>query len=192
MEGFMRYNNSLHWVFREWKLPWNYFVDIPIPLALHGIIVFTLYYYYCTITTVHYCTTTTVLLLLKTTVVQYLYSCRVFSRCLGPSTVIVLLYTLGCIVFGFTVGLVVMVLDRWHTVLQCTLVTCTLLYCAALSTIKAYNGGLPWWRRFQALRYQRCYHTELLPSLAAEWFEPSPPNIGVDGLNPLGLKCDNR
>jgi hypothetical protein len=52
-------------------------------------------------------------------------------------------------------------------------------------------GGLPWWCRFQALRYQGCYRTELLPSLTAEWLERSPPNIGVNGLNPHGLKRDN-
>ena len=40
-------------------------------------------------------------------------------------------------------------------------------------------------------KYQGCYHTELLPSWTAEWLESSPPNIGVDGLNPYGLKCDN-
>ena len=32
-------------------------------------------------------------------------------RCLGPSTVIVLFYAVGCIVFGFLVGLVVMQMD---------------------------------------------------------------------------------
>ena len=46
--------------------------------------------------------------------------------------------------------------------------------------------------RFQALRYQGCYRTELLPSLTAEWFESSPPNTGVDGSNPRGLKSDNQ
>ena len=33
---------------------------------------------------------------------------------------------------------------------------------------------------------------ELLPSLTAGWLESSPPNIGVDGSNPRGLKCDDR
>merc|ERR1712179_248957 len=33
-------------------------------------------------------------------------------RCLGPSTVIVLLYAIGCIVFGLTVGVTVMTLER--------------------------------------------------------------------------------
>merc|ERR1719242_1457660 len=33
-------------------------------------------------------------------------------RCLGPSTVIVLFYAVGCIVFGFLVSLVVMQMDR--------------------------------------------------------------------------------
>merc|ERR1712154_445131 len=33
-------------------------------------------------------------------------------RCLGPSTVIVLFYAVGCIVFGFLVGLVVMQMDK--------------------------------------------------------------------------------
>merc|ERR1719412_867324 len=32
--------------------------------------------------------------------------------CLGPSTVIVLFYAVGCIVFGFLVSLVVMQMDR--------------------------------------------------------------------------------
>ena len=36
------------------------------------------------------------------------------------------------------------------------------------------------------------YRTELLPSLTAEWLESSPPNTGVDGLNPRSLKCDNQ
>ena len=36
------------------------------------------------------------------------------------------------------------------------------------------------------------YRTELLPSLMAEWLEPSPPNIRVDGSNPRCLKRDNR
>ena len=40
--------------------------------------------------------------------------------------------------------------------------------------------------------YQGCYRTELLPSLTSEWFDSSPPNIGVDSLNPRGHKCDNR
>ena len=34
--------------------------------------------------------------------------------------------------------------------------------------------------------------TELLPSLTAEWLETSPPNTGVDGSNPHGLKCVNQ
>ena len=33
-------------------------------------------------------------------------------RCLGPSTVIVLFYAVGCIVFGFLVGLIVMQMDK--------------------------------------------------------------------------------
>merc|ERR1712037_249361 len=33
-------------------------------------------------------------------------------RCLGPSTVIVLFYAVGCIVFGFLVSLVVMQMDK--------------------------------------------------------------------------------
>merc|ERR1712130_355722 len=33
-------------------------------------------------------------------------------RCLGPSTVIVLFYAVGCILFGFLVGLVVMQMDK--------------------------------------------------------------------------------
>ena len=53
-------------------------------------------------------------------------------------------------------------------------------------------GGLPWWRRFQALRYQGCYRTELLPSLTAEWLETSPPNTEVEGSDPRGLKWDYR
>ena len=46
--------------------------------------------------------------------------------------------------------------------------------------------------RFQALRYQGCYRTELLPSLMAQGLETSPPNTGVEGSNPSGLKCDNQ
>ena len=53
-------------------------------------------------------------------------------------------------------------------------------------------GGLPWWRRFQSLRYQGSYRTELLPSLTTEWLETSPSNTGVEGSNFRGLKCDNR
>ena len=52
--------------------------------------------------------------------------------------------------------------------MQCSAVQCS----AVLSTITA--------------------RTELLPGLTAKWLESSPPNIGVDGLNPRGLKCDNR
>merc|ERR1712192_241416 len=33
-------------------------------------------------------------------------------RCLGPSTVIVLFYAVGCIVFGFLVGVIVMQMDK--------------------------------------------------------------------------------
>merc|ERR1712037_737447 len=33
-------------------------------------------------------------------------------RCLGPSTVIVLFYAVGCIIFGFLVSLVVMQMDK--------------------------------------------------------------------------------
>ena len=55
-----------------------------------------------------------------------------------------------------------------------------------------FRGGMLWRRKFQALRYQGCYCPELLPILTAEWLDSSPPNIGVDGLNPPGHKCDNR
>ena len=48
----------------------------------------------------------------------------------------------------------------------------------------------PWWRRFQALRYQECYRIEHLPSLTSKWLKSSPPNTGVDSSNPRGLKCD--
>ena len=33
-------------------------------------------------------------------------------RCLGPSTVIVLLYAVGCVVVGFLVGFIVMQMDK--------------------------------------------------------------------------------
>ena len=39
---------------------------------------------------------------------------------------------------------------------------------------------------------EECYRTKLLHSLTAKWLESSPSNIGVDGLNPHGLKFDNR
>ena len=45
--------------------------------------------------------------------------------------------------------------------------------------------------RFQAIRYEECFCTELLQSWTAKCLESSPPNLGVDGSNPRGLKCDN-
>ena len=77
----------------------------------------------------------------------------------------------------------------------CRLWSLTVLYYPQGTSWRVRPGtleGMPWWRRFQALMYQGCYRTELLPSLTAEWLESSPPNIGVEGSNPRGLKFDNR
>ena len=46
--------------------------------------------------------------------------------------------------------------------------------------------------QIQALSYQGCYRTERLPSWTAEWLKTSPPNTGVEGWNPRGLKFDNQ
>ena len=37
-----------------------------------------------------------------------------------------------------------------------------------------------------------CSALQCIAVQCTEWLEPSPPNIGVDGSNPRGLKCDNR
>ena len=49
----------------------------------------------------------------KKMAVQYFESQnRPRYRCLGPSTVIVLLYAVGCVVVGFLVGFIVMQMDK--------------------------------------------------------------------------------